>query len=292
MNGKNAEQSKKMAAYEAGDVSWYEDEFLDLQLGDKRLNKRLEEIIRLRMSSPNNSIPQSMGSWEKTKGAYRFFANSKSDPKLIIESHSKSTERRLIGKKIILAPQDTTDFTYSSLKETEGLGYINDLENLKGYFYHPTLAITTDGVPLGILNHQVWVREEINQDMSRKEKLVARRKISIERLVKILAIDSIIAWRILFLTTIGRECPDLPASILFEEYEWKALHAAIHNTKDVPNEVPKLSVVIKQIGQQRRPSRSKVRLCIQESSHFQEVSTNSIPSQSFGNSLLVGKKMS
>jgi hypothetical protein len=70
-----------------------------------------------------------------------------------------------------------------------------------------------------------------------------------ERLKKILAIDSIIAWRILFLTTLGRECPDLPASILFEEHEWKALHARIHMTKNVPNEVPSISVVMRQIGQ-------------------------------------------
>jgi hypothetical protein len=70
-----------------------------------------------------------------------------------------------------------------------------------------------------------------------------------ERLERILVIDSIIAWRILFLTTLGREYPDLPASILFEEHEWKALHARIYETKDVPNEVPRLSVVMRQIGQ-------------------------------------------
>ena len=70
-----------------------------------------------------------------------------------------------------------------------------------------------------------------------------------ERLERVLAIDSIIAWRILFLTTLARECPDLPASVLFEDYEWKALHARIHMTKDVPDEVPSLSVVMRQIGQ-------------------------------------------
>ncbi len=70
-----------------------------------------------------------------------------------------------------------------------------------------------------------------------------------ERLERVLAIDSIIAWRILFLTTLALERPDLPASVLFEDYEWNALHARIHMTKDVPDKVPNLSVVMRQIGQ-------------------------------------------
>ncbi len=67
------EKQKRIEAFQQGDVSWYEEEFLDLQLGDKRLEKRLRLIMNSRMQNPSGSIPDSMDSWEKTKGAYRFF---------------------------------------------------------------------------------------------------------------------------------------------------------------------------------------------------------------------------
>jgi hypothetical protein len=40
--------------------------------------------------------------------------------------------------------------------------------------------------------------------------------------IKALVIYTVIAWRILYLTRLGRECPDLPCGLVFEEAEWKA----------------------------------------------------------------------
>ncbi|TGN07911.1 IS4 family transposase, partial [Leptospira ilyithenensis] len=94
-----------------------------------------------------------------------------------------------------------------------------------------------------------WVIETFFKTLKSGCKIEEHQFQTLERLQRVLAIDSIIAWRILFLTTLGRECPDLPASVLFEEHEWKALHARLYMTKDVPNEVPKLSLVMRQIGQ-------------------------------------------
>lgn len=444
MSRDEEEKQRRLDAYEAGDVSWYEEEFLGLYLGDRRLSRRLGQIMESRMNNPNGSIPASMGTWAKTKGAYRFFANEKAEPELILNSHRNAAVKRMKGKNIILAVQDTTDISYSNLKEAEGFGYINDSEYAQGYYYHPTLAVTTEGTPLGILHSQVWIRESINRK-TKNEKSIKAKKIpiqdkesfkwlksyqslcetekknendfhlvsvcdregdifelfyehakisseikpdllvrasydrnisggeqdhlfdelrnhaefaeyditvprkknspareatlrvkfkevtvsppkdllnrtqydkiklyavtseetespkgsgrihwfilttvpvlnyedafekiewyrhrwvietffktlksgckieeyqfhSFERMQRILAVDSIIAWRILFLTTLGREIPDLPASVLFEEYEWKALYARVHMTKDVPDEVPSLAAVMRQIG--------------------------------------------
>ena len=430
----------------AESIEWQEKEFIELNIGDKRLNERLKTIISGRMQSPNSSIPGSMKTWAKTKGAYRFFSNDKIDAEVIYEAHRNSTIKRIEDRQIILAPQDTTDISYPNHKGKEGIGYITDSEYTKGFFFHPTLAVSPEGVPLGILDSQIWAREDNSFHKTQEEKKKERKKIpihekesykwlksfntlceiektnankfhfvsicdregdiyelfyehaklsnenkpdilvraknnrsitdgneyylfdelnkheefaeydiiiprkqgapsreavirvkykpviinpsidlrkrnqyfniqlyaitteeinppkgvkpiqwfllttipilnyadafekieyyrqrwvieiffkalksgcnienyqlkTIERLKRVLAIDSIIAWRILFLTAIGRECPDLPASVLFEEYEWKALHARIHMTKDVPEEVPKLSVVMRQIGQ-------------------------------------------
>jgi len=45
------------------------------------------------------------------------------------------------------------------------------------------------------------------------------------RLENCLAIDLVIAWRILFLTMLGRHDPDQPCTAFFEEHEWKAVIA-------------------------------------------------------------------
>src|SRR5208337_750014 len=46
-----------------------------------------------------------------------------------------------------------------------------------------------------------------------------------ERIEACLAIDLVVAWRIFHLTKLGREVPDVPCSVYFEEAEWKALVA-------------------------------------------------------------------
>lgn len=44
------------------------------------------------------------------------------------------------------------------------------------------------------------------------------------RLEPALAMYMIIAWRVLLLTTLGRECPDLPCDVVFETEEWQAAY--------------------------------------------------------------------
>ena len=46
-----------------------------------------------------------------------------------------------------------------------------------------------------------------------------------ERLKRAIAINLVIAWRIMLMTLLGRECPDLPAEVLFSEPEIEVLKA-------------------------------------------------------------------
>ncbi len=142
MDDLDKQKEARVKAFESGDVSWYEEEFLGLNFGDSRLDKRLGIIMNYRMQHPNASLPDTFVSWAKTKGAYRFFSNDKVDPELIMRSHKNSTLNRLKDKKIILAIQDSTSISYSTHKDTEGLGYVNDFENAIGFYYHPTIAVT------------------------------------------------------------------------------------------------------------------------------------------------------
>ncbi|MDP2749461.1 MAG: IS4 family transposase [Nanoarchaeota archaeon] len=57
---------------------------------------------------------------------------------------------------------------------------------------------------------------------------------SAEALKRCLAVDSIVAWRIMFLTMLGRSLPDIPCTVILEDYEYKALFCFINKTKQPP----------------------------------------------------------
>jgi hypothetical protein len=51
-----------------------------------------------------------------------------------------------------------------------------------------------------------------------------------DRIETCLAIDLVVAWRIFHLAKLGRETPNIPCTVYFEEAEWKALVAYVtHN---------------------------------------------------------------
>lgn len=58
----------------------------------------------------------------------------------------------------------------------------------------------------------------------------------VERIEKALAFYQIIAWRVLYLTMLGRECPEIPCNLVFEEEEWQAVY--IVTKKEQPPETP------------------------------------------------------
>jgi hypothetical protein len=68
-----------------------------------------------------------------------------------------------------------------------------------------------------------------------------------ERLLPCLALYMIVAWRVLFVTMLGRECPDLPCDVVFEEAEWKAVYTVVKK-KPVPQEPPRLVEMVAMIA--------------------------------------------
>ena len=57
---------------------------------------------------------------------------------------------------------------------------------------------------------------------------------STDSLERCLAIDMVVAWRIYHLTKLGREVPDHPCTIFFQEAEWKALYILVNKTTNLP----------------------------------------------------------
>jgi hypothetical protein len=134
--------------------NWVEHEFQHLKLADERLNKRLKIIVEDVARKPNDLIPKACESWARAKACYRFFDNEASD---IISSHYQSTTERIAQQQTVLIVNDTTTLNYTSHPETPGLGTIGSDQDL-GIMLHDTMAFTTDGVSLGLVDLQTWTR--------------------------------------------------------------------------------------------------------------------------------------
>lgn len=65
--------TKHLSSIFGRESDWLEEEYLSLNLGDKRLNNRLKKILSEMSKRGGTSLPDIFGNWSCTKGAYRFF---------------------------------------------------------------------------------------------------------------------------------------------------------------------------------------------------------------------------
>jgi hypothetical protein len=141
------------------------------QFNDKRLNKRLEQIVSTLSQNPTESLPHAHKSWGQTKATYNFFDNEKVTPQKILEPHIRESKARCSEEQRVLAIQDTTKVELTAHPDTKGLGYLHQ-PYLRGFLVHSTLAVTTDGEPIGLIDQHRWIRkdDEYGKRSARKKK--------------------------------------------------------------------------------------------------------------------------
>jgi hypothetical protein len=70
----------------------------------------------------------------------------------------------------------------------------------------------------------------------------------VARLENCLAIDLVVAWRIYYLTLLGRMDPEAPCTLFFQDPEWKALYSWFHQTTVLPATPPTLQAATRWIA--------------------------------------------
>jgi hypothetical protein len=142
--------------------SWVDGETAGCDLGDERLNRRLGVMLEALGERPGKSLPTAFQDWSNTKAAYRFFSNGNVSEDKIMAGHFAASALRIQatdGPVLIL--QDTTEFSFRrAAPEQIGFTKISTGRKLEGDRYqkhaicgllmHACLAITPDGLPLGL----------------------------------------------------------------------------------------------------------------------------------------------
>lgn len=65
-----------------------------------------------------------------------------------------------------------------------------------------------------------------------------------ERLLRYIALLSVIAWRLYWLTMINRHIPDADCTHVLQDLEWKALYCITYKTQTLPEKIPSVSEVV------------------------------------------------
>lgn len=83
-----------------------------------------------------------------------------------------------------------------------------------------------------------WVIEELHRVLKSGCKVEARQLGTRERLERVLAVDIVVAWKVLSLSRAARYTPEAPASHWLREEEWQALYCYRNEAKQAPEEAP------------------------------------------------------
>lgn len=94
-----------------------------------------------------------------------------------------------------------------------------------------------------------WGIEVFHRTLKSGTRIEDRRLADAGNLQACLALDMVVAWRVLYLTHLGRQTPDVPCDLFFEEDEWRALYAYHHRDTSSPEVQPTMGIAMRMVAQ-------------------------------------------
>jgi hypothetical protein len=164
-------------------VAWFLSEIAGCSLADERLKTRLGKLLAQLGGAMGQSIPLVCQDWANTKAAYRFFSNDRVNEADILAGHFQSTRDRVAASDgPVFVLHDTTEFSYKR-DNPEAIGFTRSLTvgrdlagrpksyTVCGILMHSSLAVTSDGLPLGLTAAKFWTRKKFKGTAALKKKI-------------------------------------------------------------------------------------------------------------------------
>ncbi len=163
---------------------WFDEELSGCRLGDGRLDRRLRQLVERMEVGFGESIPLACQDWASTKAAYRFFSNERVSEEDILRGHFDATRHRFAASD---GQRSSFFMTRPSLsgrrRRPEAVGFTTKVSSGKdkrgrdrmhtlcGLLMHSSLAVTTDGLPLGMAAARFWTRKKFKGTNALKRKI-------------------------------------------------------------------------------------------------------------------------
>lgn len=141
---------------------WAEQEFGHARLGDVRRTRRLVSIAARVAEHPAGTLTEVFGEQEaEREGAYDFVENESVRSEAIGWAQHRATARRCRGAPFVFVPVDGSSLTYPDSRGSKGLGPIGSRKaGARGLKVMTAIAVSAEGVPLGVLGQAWWLRPE------------------------------------------------------------------------------------------------------------------------------------
>jgi len=163
--------------------AWFDRELAGSSFADERLSKRLRKLVAQIGSAMGQSIPLVCQDWANTKAAYRFFANDRVSEADILAGHFQSTRDRAVAVDgPVLVLHDTTEFSYQR-ENVDAIGITKAINSGRdkagrvrahtvcGILMHSSLAVTIEGLPVGLAAVKFWTRKKFKGTAALKKKI-------------------------------------------------------------------------------------------------------------------------
>ena len=164
--------------------TWIDRELVGSEFRDARLNKRFRKLFEQLSDGIGDSIPLVCQDWANTKAAYRFLSNQRVSEAEILAGHFQATRDRFAATDTtVLILHDTTEFSYHRA-DVQAVGILHRSPTgrrdrngkLRHYIVcgiqmHSSLAVTTAGLPLGLIALKFWTRSEFKGCNALKRKI-------------------------------------------------------------------------------------------------------------------------
>jgi hypothetical protein len=183
MRTKTATMKTGISAIASPAQTWIDDEVGGCNFKDVRLAKRFGKLLDMMSDGIGESVPYACQDWANTKAAYRFFSNDQVSEDQIMAGHFQATRGRLAqaGQRILML-HDTCEFSFQRDKDSKigllgrpacGKGKDGRIKfiTVRGILMHSSLAITLDGLPLGLAAIKFWTRKQFKGCNALKKKI-------------------------------------------------------------------------------------------------------------------------
>lgn len=173
MPDKNVRKRRRsFVAHAKAPSDWIARELSECTFKDERLAQRFRSLFEQLSTGPGESIPLVCQDWANTKAAYRFLDNERVSEAEILAGHFQATRERFAATSgPVLVLHDTTEFSYKR-NDVDAVGKIflgvagvdrdGQLRHYTGcgILMHSSLAVTSEGLPLGLTAAKFWTRDK------------------------------------------------------------------------------------------------------------------------------------
>ena len=161
---------------------WTEREVDEAAFHDIRLGRRCAGLLKQIGDAMGESIPHACHDWSNTQAAYRFLSNARVGEGSILSGHFAATRSRCDAfDGPILLLQDTTEFSFqranvNAVGVTKSVNSGRDKQGrvrhhtVCGMLMHSSLAVTAQGLPLGLAAVKFWTRKKFEGTRALKRK--------------------------------------------------------------------------------------------------------------------------